>query len=333
MSTHLPVADAPAVKSYARTLITEYPRELGLVVVLYGATAVAGLAAPRLLGAMVQEAVTDKTTARVDQIAIWLAVFVLAQTAMTAIARYSAGALGEKVFARLREDFVRNVLDLPLSTVERAGSGDLLTRMVRDIDALSNSVRFAVPQTLIALVTTVLTVGALLLIGPVLAIPCLVSVPIIYYSTRWYLRRAPEGYIRENASYSKINSSLTETIDGARTVEELGTQAERVAQTDEDIRGSWKAERYTLHLRTVWFPHRRDRLHPAGGAHAAVRRRDVQPGPREHRPGDGGHPLRPATHRTGRSADLLAGRTPDRCGLDGPPPRCRAGPVGPAALG
>ena len=173
---------------------------------------------------------------------------------MTAIARYSAGALGEKVFARLREDFVRNVLDLPLSTVERAGSGDLLTRMVRDIDALSNSVRFAVPQTLIALVTTVLTIGALLLIGPVLAIPCLVSVPIIYYSTRWYLRRAPEGYIRENASYSKINSSLTETIDGARTVEELGTQAERVAQTDEDIRGSWKAERYTLHLRTVWFP-------------------------------------------------------------------------------
>lgn len=253
-STQLPVADAPAVKRYARTLITEYPRELGLVIVLYGVTAVAGLAAPRLLGSMVEHAVTDKTVAGVDKIAVVLAVFVLAQTLMTAIARYSATVLGEKVFARLREEFVRNVLDLPLSTVERAGSGDLLTRMVRDIDALSNSVRFAVPQTLIALVTTALTIGALLLVGPLLALPCLISVPIIFYSTRWYLHRAPAGYIRENASYSRINSSLTETIDGARTVEALGTQAERVEQTDGDIRNSWKAERFTLHLRTVWFP-------------------------------------------------------------------------------
>lgn len=253
-STQLPVADAPAVKRYARTLITEYPRELGLVVVLYGVTAVAGLGAPRLLGSMVEHAVTDKTVSGVDRIAVVLAVFVLGQTLMTAVARYAATVLGEKVFARLREEFVRNVLDLPLSTVERAGSGDLLTRMVRDIDALSNSVRFAVPQTLIALVTTALTLGALLLVGPLLALPCLVSVPIIYYSTRWYLRRAPAGYIRENASYSRINSSLTETIDGARTVEALGTQAERIVQTDEDIRNSWKAERFTLHLRTVWFP-------------------------------------------------------------------------------
>jgi ABC-type multidrug transport system fused ATPase/permease subunit len=253
-STQLPVADAPAVKRYARTLITEYPRELGLVVVLYGITAVAGLGAPRLLGSMVEHAVTDKTVAGVDRIAIVLAVFVVGQTVMTAVARYSATVLGEKVFARLREEFVRNVLDLPLSTVERAGSGDLLTRMVRDIDALSNSVRFAVPQTLIALVTTVLTLGALLLVGPLLALPCLISVPVILFSTRWYLRRAPAGYIRENASYSRINSSLTETIDGARTVEALGIQTERVTQTDEDIRNSWKAERFTLYLRTVWFP-------------------------------------------------------------------------------
>lgn len=253
-NTQLPVADAPAVKRYARTLVTEYPRELGLVLALYAATAVAGLGAPRLLGSMVEHAVTDKTLAGVDKIALVLAVFVLAQTLMTAVARYSATVLGEKVFARLREEFVRNVLDLPLSTVEKAGSGDLLTRMVRDVDALSNSVRFAVPQTLIALVTTALTLAALLLIGPLLALPCLISVPIIFYSTRWYLRRAPAGYIRENASYSRINSSLTETIDGARTVEALGTQAERIVQTDEDIRNSWRAERFTLHLRTVWFP-------------------------------------------------------------------------------
>ena len=63
------------------------------------------------------------------------------------------------------------MLAIPLSTVERAGTGDLLTRTSRDVDALSHSVRFAVPETLIAVVTIVLTVGALVLVGPLLALP------------------------------------------------------------------------------------------------------------------------------------------------------------------
>jgi len=250
----LPVADGASVKRYALHLMRNYPRELGAVLVLYGTAAVAGLAAPRLLGDMVNQAANEHDFSHVDRIAVLIALFIVGQTVLTGFARYAAGAMGEKVFARLREDFVRNVLDLPLSTVERAGSGDLLTRMVRDVDAMSNTVRFAIPQTLIALVTTALTVAALLLVSPLLALPVLVTVPILYFSTKWYLHRAPAGYIRENATYSRINSTLTETIDGARTVEALGTQQRRVRQTDEDIGESYRAERYTLGLRTVWFP-------------------------------------------------------------------------------
>ena len=37
-------------------------------------------------------------------------------------------------------------------------------------------------------------------------------------------------------------------------MEALGLQAEQVARSDEDVRASYEAERYTLHLRTVFFP-------------------------------------------------------------------------------
>ena len=43
--------------------------------------------------------------------------------------------LGETVFAELREGFLERVLRLPLSTVERAGTGDLVTRSTGDIEA------------------------------------------------------------------------------------------------------------------------------------------------------------------------------------------------------
>ena len=71
---------------------------------------------------------------------------------------------------------------------------------------------------------------------------------------RWYLARAKAGYLREGASYSRINATLTETVEGARTVEALGLGDERIAAIDDDIRESYAAEKYTLYLRTVFFP-------------------------------------------------------------------------------
>jgi ABC-type multidrug transport system fused ATPase/permease subunit len=86
------------------------------------------------------------------------------------------------------------------------------------------------------------------------AIPCLLGVPPLVIGLWWYLRRAKAGYLRENASYSAINASLTETVEGARTVEALGLGPHLIRQIDRDIAGSYAAEKYTLFLRTVFFP-------------------------------------------------------------------------------
>jgi ABC-type multidrug transport system fused ATPase/permease subunit len=51
-----------------------------------------------------------------------------------------------------------------------------------------------------------------------------------------------------------MNAGITETAEGGRTVEALGLQGRRIQRTDDDIARSYRAERYTLYLRTVWFP-------------------------------------------------------------------------------
>ena len=75
-----------------------------------------------------------------------LAAFLVAQTVLTWFARRASFVLSEKMFAELREDFMRRVLALPLSTVERAGTGDLVSRTTADVDALARTVRFASPR-------------------------------------------------------------------------------------------------------------------------------------------------------------------------------------------
>jgi ABC-type multidrug transport system fused ATPase/permease subunit len=254
MKQLLPVADGPAVRRYAVRLARQHPRELGIAVSLHVLAAIAGLAAPRLIGNLVEDVSSGTTTSTVDKTIIAIGVFLLAQSVLTRYARYCSFALGEGVLAELREDFVKQSLALPVGTVERAGTGDLLTRTSRDVEALGWSVRFAVPETIIAFVTTIFSIGACILVGTWVLVPLVLGVPLLFVATRWYLRRAKAGYLRESASYAAINASVAETTDGARTVEALRLEQRRLARIDADIAESFAAERYTLFLRTVWFP-------------------------------------------------------------------------------
>lgn len=253
-STHLPVADGHAVRRYVGQLARRHPRMLYGALALHLLAALAALAAPRLLGDLVQAVESGTTVGHVDRIIGVLACFLVAQTVLTRYARYLSQVLGEQVLAELREDFVDHTLALPVGVVEEAGSGDLLTRTGRDVDQLGWSVRMALPEWTIALVTAVVTFIAAISVGWWVALPCLFGVPPLVIGLRWYLRRAKNGYLRETATYSQINATLTETVEGARTVEALGLGPRRIAAMDDDIAASYRAERYTLFLRTVFFP-------------------------------------------------------------------------------
>ncbi|MGH3368573.1 MAG: ABC transporter ATP-binding protein [Nocardioidaceae bacterium] len=250
----LPVADGRQVARYAVELLRRHRRPVVLAVLLNTSAALAALAGPRLLGNLVEAVERGTTLGHVNRTVLLLATFLLAQTVLTRYARYVSFVLGERVLAEVREDFVENTLALPVGVVESAGSGDLLTRTSRDVEQLGWSVRWALPEWSIAVLTAVMTFGAALLVGWWVAIPCLLGVPPLVVGLRWYLRRAKDGYLRENASYSAISASLTETVEGARTVEALGLGRERIERVDQDIAGSYAAERYTLFLRTVFFP-------------------------------------------------------------------------------
>jgi ABC-type multidrug transport system fused ATPase/permease subunit len=254
MQQRLPVADRPVVRAYARRLLREQKRSLAGVVGLHGAAAMAGLAAPFLLGELVQSVTEGTVTSVIDRIALGLAVFVLVQAVLTRFAAMASARLGERVLADLREEFVDRVLAIPLSTVERAGTGDLVTRTSRDVAALSHTMRRGVPETLIAIVTILITGAALVWLEPILALPCLVGAPILIGAARWYLKRATPAYLRENATSSEMIDGLSEAVEGARTTEALGTDDRRIARTRRDLKENYKAERATLRLRMVFWP-------------------------------------------------------------------------------
>jgi ABC-type multidrug transport system fused ATPase/permease subunit len=254
VSELLPIAEGDELGRQARLLGRRHRPALFGTLLLHSAAAGAGLAGPPLLGNLVEEVQRGTTTSYVDKIVLLLAAFLAAQTVLTFLARRASFVLAELMFAELREDFMRRVLRLPLSTVERAGTGDLVSRTTADVDSLARTIRFAVPETLIAAITTLLTVTAAFWVNPLAALSCIAGVPVLVIGTRWYLKRAPAAYLWERATYATLAGNVGETVDGGRTIEALSLREERVRRINADLEEAYRAERRTLHLRTIWFP-------------------------------------------------------------------------------
>jgi len=250
----LPVADRSTLRRHTGALLRRHRGGLGVVLALHALAAVAGLAGPWLLGRIVDAVAQGTDGAFVDRAALALVGAVVGQTVLIRYAQRASRVLGETVFADLREDFVTTVTRLPLSVVERAGTGDLVGRTTNDIDRAQHSVRFGVPQILITSATTALTLVAAFAVDWRVADAILVGVPLLVVTTGWYLRRAAPAYLRESASYATLNGSITESVEGARTIDALGLGARRRARVDADLGAAFAAERATLALRTVLFP-------------------------------------------------------------------------------
>ena len=250
----LPVAEMSSVRTHTAGLLRQHWRQLALVLGLQSLAAVAALAAPRIVGLLVDTVTQQGVVDRLNGLAVALAVAVAVQTVLTWFARRASFRMGEDFFAELREQFMTRVVSLPLSTVERAGTGDLVSRTTNDVEALSYVARFGIPSIFVAAVTVTITVVAAFLTGWMIALAIVVGFPLLWFSTRWYLRYAPDGYLRERATYAVMNGVVTETVDGSRTVDALRLRQRRRARIDRAISDAYDAEMYTLRLRMWWFP-------------------------------------------------------------------------------
>ncbi len=253
-TTALPVATPAQVRRSVLELAHRHRGTLVAVVLLNAVAALAAVVGPQILGQLVQDLGAGLTLHDVNRAALIFVAALVVQTLFTGWSRMRASVLGETVLADLRTDFLERAVALPPGSVERAGTGDLVTRATTDVDRLAFAVRRAVPEILISLGTAVLIGVALVLTSWQLSLAWLLAVPPILVTTRWYFRRAPSAYREEMAAYAGVNARIAETVDAGRTVEAYRLGADRVRRTDDGIRWWIGWERYTLWLRTVWFP-------------------------------------------------------------------------------
>ena len=235
--TLLPIATTRRTWAAVGTLLRDHRGLLAATITMLLASGVAVVFVPALLGRLVdvvRDPEADVTS--VDLVAVGLLVALLARAGFTGVSQFLMSRLGEQVLARLRELVVRRALDTPLSTVEQAGTGDLVQRTGGDITVISEGIRSALPALAVALIDVGLTLVGLTVLDWRLGLAGLAPLPIWILATRWYLRVSGPRYAAERAADGAQTQSLVTALSGARTVRAFRLQARhehRIAHTSE----------------------------------------------------------------------------------------------------
>ncbi|GLW15664.1 multidrug ABC transporter ATP-binding protein [Streptomyces sp. NBRC 13847] len=253
-ATTLPVGSPATVRAYVGGLIRRHRTAFTVLVTVNAAAVIASMVGPYLLGGVVEKLSAGERDIPLERTLVLFALALAAQTVFVRMVRLRGAMLGEQMLADLREDFLVRSVALPPGVLERAGTGDLLSRITTDVDRLSSAMREAVPQLAIGVVWAALLIGGITVTAPPLALAVLLALPLLIVGCRWYFKRAPSAYRSEAAGYAAVSAVLTESVDAGRTIEAHRLGARRIALSERRIREWTQWERYTLYLRSVLFP-------------------------------------------------------------------------------
>ncbi|GHI88855.1 multidrug ABC transporter permease [Streptomyces xanthophaeus] len=214
----LPTATGARTFAVVRELLRRHRLlSFAAVSVLVLGTGIGLLTAP-LLGWIVDLVIDKRGESALTVPMILLLAVAVARGIATAIGKSLVARLGETVLAELRERFIARALRLPLERVEKAGSGDLTSRVTGDVTLIARAVRQALPEFAGAFLTIVLTLVGLTVLDWRFLAAVLLAVPVHILTVRWYIPRAASIYAAHRVATGALQHQLLDSVGGVRTV-------------------------------------------------------------------------------------------------------------------
>lgn len=246
----LPVAGGHDVATWLWTALKGRRLRVVGIFVLFLVEAALALVFPLVLGALVdalgrgQDGVPE---------AFWWQVAALTGAAVASGGVAWAGGVAlarvaETTIAELREAYVTAALDLPRSTVEAVGTGDIVTRASDDIAQISETLPDVVPKLAISCFTVALVAAGLGSLNPWFLAGFALTVPVYAITVRWYLRTAPKVYQADRAAQSARGQRILGALAQLPTVVAYGRERPLLSQIDA---ATWETVRWSMRGRIV----------------------------------------------------------------------------------
>jgi len=247
-------------------MLTPFGGQVAVAVLLGAATVAVGIGLMATSAFLIASAALHPSVADLMVLVVGVRFFGLSRGVFRYLERYTSHDLTFRLLSRLRVRLYAAIEPLAPARLLEQHSGDLLTRMVSDVETLQHFYVRAVAPSVVATLIGVSLCGFALAFNPGLVAPVAVGTPLAAAGLPWLIRRLSRGLGRQ--SIAARCSLSAEVVDGLQGMSDLlafgqeGQKVERVVAASRQwataerkqarVSGLQSALSYLLGQATTW---------------------------------------------------------------------------------
>lgn len=238
--------------------LSPYKYQLVLVVLLAALSTVFSIFTPKIMGKATTklfEGIMMKQRgipgAKIDfeyifKIIITLGWLYVASAAFSYLQQFIMASVSQKTVYNMRKDVNEKLSRLPLKFFDSQTHGEILSRIINDVDNISTTLQQSITQLITSVVTLIGVTILMLTISPLMTLVTFIALPLSIFVTKSVIPRSQEHFAEQQKVLGELNGHIEEMYAGHKIVKAFGN--EKVALSEfNDINNryydaSWKAQ-------------------------------------------------------------------------------------------
>jgi len=178
-----------------------------------------GLVGPYLMGVAIDHLLRGGDIAGLARLASGMLAAYLLCNLLQGIAGRLMADISQRALKQLRGDLFTRVQRLPVAFFGQGSTGDLLSRLTNDVEAINQAISQNVTTLVASLLSMLGIIVAMLLLDRWLALASLFVVPIMFWFTQFVARYTRKGFRDLQRDLGQLNGVMEEAISGQKTAQ------------------------------------------------------------------------------------------------------------------
>lgn len=167
--------------------------------------------------------------------------------------------LGQRVVRDMREDMFDHIFSMSLRQLRQLKIGSYVTRVTNDTQNLSTLFSDVLPQTLRAFISLIVIVSTIFTVTSLEGVPYfgfifLAYIPVVFFLSYFFRKKAKKYYRSEKKSISEMNSFLSETFQGIKVIQTFDKGEKKVKEFGQKNKNIYSSFLHSQRLFAVFFP-------------------------------------------------------------------------------
>jgi len=207
-----------------------YRKALALSMLMVLISAASQGVSPLLIGLAVDDVIAGGNRGGLAAIMVGLIAAYLANTVAVRTQIFQMSRVGQELLADLREQVFTKLETLSIQYLESKQAGDLMSRLVNDIEALNSFFSNALTQMIGATFALLGIMIAMMALNWQLGLAVLVVVPVLLAVTRLFSNMARAAFRRTRATIGDVSAELEEELGGVKVAQAFNRTQVNVAR-------------------------------------------------------------------------------------------------------